>query len=265
MNSVLTDNLRKIDSFKFKLEDWDQEMIEQVKTSFTYYSNKIEGNALTYGETIAVLKNHLKPANRSLQDIFSIKNHKKFVDLLFASYQSDFSLKYIKDLHSQYMESIFQWAEGTGDNYSPGVLKWDTNGTIRPNGTYKTYMGPDETPDEVEKLCALVNDQLNNKKTHPVITASYFHQRFIGEIHPFVDGNGRLGRMLTNQILLKGGLSPATFNLNQKSKMAYLKMMDTAVSTDPSKMQQSHIYFSKLVLKTSSMKNKRQKGAPKRM
>jgi len=260
MNSLLTSNLKKIDSTKFKLENWNQDMLEKVKTDFTYYSNKIEGNALTYGETIAILNENIKPKNKSLQDIFSVKNHKKFVDLLFKSYKTDFSLDYIKDLHSKYMDSIFQWAEGTGDNYSPGALKWDTNGTIRPNGEYKTYMGPKETPGEVEKLCELANDHLKNKKTHPVILASYFHQRFIGEIHPFVDGNGRLGRMLTNQILLKGGLSPATFDLNQNSKMDYLKMMDVAVSSDPSKMENSHLYFSKLVLRTLNMKIEKQKG-----
>ena len=265
MKPLLISNLKRIDSAKFRLKDWSREMLEKVKTDFTYYSNKIEGNALTYGETIAILKENIKPKNKSLQDIFSVKNHKKFVDLLFKSYKTDFSLAYIKDLHFEYMSSIFQWAEGTGDNYSPGVLKWDTNGTIRPNGEYKTYMGAKETPGEVEKLCELVNNQLKNKKTHPVILASYFHQRFIGEIHPFADGNGRLGRMLTNQILLKGGLSPATFDLNQHSKMDYVKMMDAAVSKDPSKMQDSHLYFSKLVLRTLNMKIEKQQGMSRGM
>ena len=160
MKPLLISNLKRIDSAKFRLKDWSREMLEKVKTDFTYYSNKIEGNALTYGETIAILKENIKPKNKSLQDIFSVKNHKKFVDLLFKSYKTDFSLAYIKDLHFEYMNSIFQWAEGTGDNYSPGVLKWDTNGTIRPNGEYKTYMGAKETPGEVEKLCELVNNQL---------------------------------------------------------------------------------------------------------
>ena len=265
MKSVLINNLKKIDSIKFNLKDWDEEILEKVKTDFTYYSNKIEGNALTYGETIAILKEDIKPHKKSLQDIFSVKNHKTFVNLLFKSYKSDFSLAYIKDLHSKYMKSIFQWPEGTGDNYSPGVLKWETNGTIRPNGEYKTYMGAEETPGEVEKLCKLVNSDLKNKKTHPVILAAYFHQRFIGEIHPFVDGNGRLGRMLTNQILLKGGLSPATFDLNQNSKMDYLKMMDAAVSNDTTKMQNSYLYFSKMVLRTLDMKIEKQKGMSKGM
>lgn len=259
MNPLLTSDLKKIDSIQFKLEDWDYEILEKVKMDFTYFSNKIEGNALTYGETIAILKKDLKPKYKSLQDIFSIKNHKKFVDVLFDSYHSDLSLDYIKELHSKYMESIFQWAEGTGDNYSPGKLKWETNGTIRPNGEYKTYMRPKETPAEVIKLCGFVNDQLKNRKTHPIILASYFHQRFIGEIHPFVDGNGRLGRMLTNQILLKGGLSPVTFDLNQSSRIDYLKMMDSAVSSDESKMQNTYLYFSQLVLNTLNTKIEKRK------
>ena len=71
--------------------------------------------------------------------------------------------------------------------------------------------------------------------------------------------------MLTNQILLKGGLSPATFDLNQNSKMDYLKMMDAAVSNDTTKMQNSYLYFSKMVLRTLDMKIEKQKGMSKGM
>jgi len=243
-------NLNAINKLRFNLADWNKELMEKVKIDFTFYSNKIEGNALTYGETIEILKKGIQPKQRSLQDIFNIEKHKSFIDKLFDSYSTDLTVEYIIDLHKQFMDSIFQWSRGTGDNYSPGILKWANNGALRPNGELKYFMDYKKTQNALEELCLRTNKDLKQNRAHAVLIASNFHQRFIGEIHPFVDGNGRLGRILTNQILMRGGLSPVSFELDGESRLNYIKMMDISNTTVPETMQESQLFFSKMVLKT---------------
>ncbi len=250
IENEISNNLKTINELNFNLADWNDELMEMVKIDFTYFSNKIEGNALTYGETIEILAKGIQPIKRSLQDIFSIETHKSFIDKLFESYNTDLSVDYIIDLHKHFMDSIFQWSLGTGDNYSPGILKWADNGAMRPNGEMKYFMSYKKAPGALEDLCDKTNEDIKQKKVHAVLIAANFHQRFIGEIHPFVDGNGRLGRILTNQILMRAGLSPVAFELDGESRLNYIKMMDISKTTKPQTMQESQLFFSKMVLKT---------------
>ncbi len=52
------------------------------------------------------------------------------------------------------------------------------------------------------------NVDLNDLNNHPLSIATYFHQQFLNVIHPFADGNGRIGRIFTNLILIKNGFPP---------------------------------------------------------
>ncbi len=258
IDNEIENNLKTIDELNFHLTDWSDELMERVKIDFTYFSNKIEGNALTYGETIGILAKGIQPKQRSLQDVFNIETHKSFIDKLFDSYHTDISVEYIIDLHKLFMESIFQWSLGTGDNYSPGILKWANNGAMRPNGEMKYFMDYKKVPNALEELCRKTNEDLKQQGANTVLIASNFHQRFIGEIHPFVDGNGRLGRILTNQILLRGGLSPVSFEFGEKSRLDYIKMMDISDTTKPDTMKESYLFFSNMVVKTIMKKASRQ-------
>jgi Fic family protein len=59
---------------------------------------------------------------------------------------------------------------------------------------------------------------------HPLTIATYFHQQFLNVIHPFSDGNGRIGRILTNLILLKNGY-PLVF-IKEVNKDEHLKRFE---------------------------------------
>lgn len=67
-------------------------------------------------------------------------------------------------------------------------------------------------PKEIKKLMIdLVREWKKNQHMHPVALASWLHEN-IGKIHAFIDGNGRLARLLLNAVLARGGYDPVVFN-----------------------------------------------------
>jgi Fic family protein len=84
--------------------------------------------------------------------------------------------------------------------------------TVRSTGKVHTYLLPDKVAKAMEELVHDTNESLKMVDTkdankHPLITATYFHQQFLNVIHPFSDGNGRIGRIFLNLILLKKWIS----------------------------------------------------------
>ena len=74
---------------------------------------------------------------------------------------------------------------------------------------------------------------INVPDSHPLTIATWFHQRFLNEIHPFSDGNGRIGRIFTNLILLKKGYPPIF--IKDVNRNEYLKCFEL-VEQEPGAM-----------------------------
>lgn len=197
-------------------KNWDNDFIEKVKYDFTYNSNKLEGNALTYGETISFLKNITIP-QKSQKDLLDIENHQKILDKVFEQFEAPFSIEMIKDIHSELMKDYDQWDYEALPN--PGQFKLFENYSILPSGKIKEYMKPHLVEEAVGQLVHNTNlqlSQINISKLdkHPIFIATTFHNIFLNEIHPFQDGNGRVGRILINMILLKCNFPPIFIETN---------------------------------------------------
>lgn len=186
--------------------------MEKVKIDFTYNSNKIEGITLTYGQTIKLLKDFVTPQNAIPGELLDLINHQKVLDNVFKNYHAEsFSADNIKALHSELMKNLAQWTDDS--LYSPGRYKVFENVTVRSSGKIHSYMLPAEVPAAMEQLINEINTKLSSIdeqdiERHPLTIATFFHQQFLNKIHPFNDGNGRIGRLFTNLILLKNGYPP---------------------------------------------------------
>lgn len=80
-----------------------------------------------------------------------------------------------------------------------------------------------DVPNEMKKL--LIWHKKNRKRIHPAIFVSYFHSAF-ESIHPFVDGNGRTGRLIMNFMLSK--FKYPMINIPNKDKLEYYNALEAA-------------------------------------
>ena len=66
-------------------KDWDLAFLDKVKVEFTYNSNKIEGNTITYGQTIKLLKELVTPRHATTGEVRDLINHQLVLDIVFKN------------------------------------------------------------------------------------------------------------------------------------------------------------------------------------
>lgn len=215
---MIAGKIERINILKSKItelnppKEWDNAFFEKVKVDFTYNSNKLEGNTLTYGQTIKLLKDFVTPENAAPGELLDLINHQSILDSVFNNYNSrSLSEESIKELHKELMKNLAQWNDD--GLYSPGRYKVFENMTVRGNGKIHQYLLPAEVDAAMKTLIYNTNELLkqiniHDIDKHPLTIATRFHQEFLNRIHPFSDGNGRIGRLFTNLILLKEGYPP---------------------------------------------------------
>jgi Fic family protein len=158
-------------------------------TAYTYNSNAIEGNTLTLRETAMVLEG-ITIDKKPLKDHLEAIGHQDaFVYLeKLINRKSKFTERIIKEIHSLIL-----------------LDKPEDKGVYRriPVSIAGAFCQPPQpylVPEQMEALLL----EFNNHNMHPIQAAAMFHLRFEG-VHPFIDGNGRTGRLILNFSLMKQG------------------------------------------------------------
>jgi Fic family protein len=170
-----------------KLTPNDLEKLEEyILTNFTYNTNAIEGSKLTIADVMSVFEG-ATPEGKPLRDIFGAKNMRTAYN--YIKTLRDLSQKRLLELHKIVMQDI---------------LATDL-GKYR---TVQVFIGK-HVPPSPEKVPGLMKDiftwyRIAGKKLHPFELGCRFHVKF-EHIHPFRDGNGRVGRLIMNFPLLKTG------------------------------------------------------------
>jgi Fic family protein len=165
---------------------------KRMEIEFIYNTNKIEGNALSRGETELVLRG-LTVKNQNLSDILEIQNHPSGLDLvrkMAFDVQHKIDEDDIKEVHKMIMNGVI----ANAGEYRMVDLQV-TGAGFTPPPFY-------EVPRYMNNLIELINDNKNDLR--PIELAAYVHYD-LSWIHPFENGNGRLARLLMNFILLKNG------------------------------------------------------------
>lgn len=180
---------------------------------FTYDSTGIEGNTLTLSETSHLLFEGIVPKEKSLREIHEIINHKKALDFM-LDYKGDITKEFILKLHELVVINTLRQdlIPQTGKYRQVQVF---VGRSIPPNSS--------EVPNHMSRLLKWYS--VNKNKLHPLVLASHFHTEF-EKIHPFVDGNGRVGRLLMNFILHKNKFP--MINIPKKRKFKYYEVLQNA-------------------------------------
>ena len=200
--SIIEDKLEIFKRRRLLTEGELERLNEEFLTEYTYNSNAIEGNTLTLRETDMVLRG-LTIDQKSLKEHLEVIGHKEAFDYVrqLVSGNAPISEKIIKDIH-----------------YLVLADKKEDRGIYR--RVPVRIMGAAHEPVQpyliIPKMKELL-EQYKNSKEDIVTKLARFHIEFEG-IHPFIDGNGRTGRLLVNLELMKAGYPLIDIKFNDRLK-----------------------------------------------
>lgn len=185
------------------------------QVNFAYNSNKIEGSHLSENETeeIFVTNSYIPKSDDvvKLDDLIEMKNHFRLFDYMLDIYEKKLDKNIIIE-----MNKILKRGTSDEDNprYNVGGFKIVPNkiGLINVIDT----SSPKDTPKDIDNLLSWYNS-LENITLEDIIE---FHYKF-EKIHPFGDGNGRVGRMIMFKECLKNDIMP--FIILDSDKPFYLR------------------------------------------
>ncbi|MFH1405275.1 MAG: Fic family protein [Patescibacteria group bacterium] len=192
--------------------------------SLTYNTNSIEGNSLTEPETAAVLFQNTALSNKDIIEQLEVKNHQAAWEFILNSLPKSKKIdeQFILQLHGKLMNGIRQDA-GVYRNHSVRIV-----GANVPTANYA------KVPIVMREL---VEDVVHAKK-EIIAHVSDIHARF-EQIHPFSDGNGRIGRLLIHTMLLRKNLPPAV--IRQENKRFYYSYLQKAQQTKDASLLEDFI------------------------
>lgn len=185
---------------------------EKLWLEWTYNSNAIEGNTLTLRETKVVLEG-ITVGGKSFIEHCEAINHNE-------------AIRYVEDLVIN-QEPLSEWQIKSIQGL---ILKGiDDNEAGRYRRENVVISGASTIPPDFlhldEAMHGLISWYEASTSLHPVQRIAELHTRFV-EIHPFVDGNGRTGRLLMNLELMKSGFPPAV--IRKEDRLSYYDALDVA-------------------------------------
>ena len=181
----------------------------KVQIDLTYNSNHIEGSRLTHEQTRYIFETNTIGMENSVvnvDDIIETTNHFRCVDFVIENAMQPLSETFLKRLH-------FTLKNGTSDSRKD----WFAVGEYKrvPNEVGgRAIAEPEEVASQIKALLAAYN----GSKTHSLEQIVAFHHDFEC-IHPFQDGNGRVGRLILFKECLKNNIVP--FIIEDDSKLYY--------------------------------------------
>ncbi|MBU1202097.1 MAG: Fic family protein [Nanoarchaeota archaeon] len=207
------------------------EILKNFIIEFAFNTASIEGNTITLKQAQNLLMENLTPKNKTLKEIYDLQNTQKVFLSLYDNLKQELNHKLISKVHDSLLENIDNRTGYRTDDVR--VFKMNFKST--PAKYVKIDM--DILLDWYEK---------NKRKLHPLVLATLFHHKF-EKIHPFMDGNGRTGRMLMNFILLKNNYPPII--IRKKNRTEYLNKLNKADGCDLDKTENK--YYDDLIEFTS--------------
>ena len=216
INKALTERIRRKKEFLDSKRPLGKDALDKLREEFrlvhTYNSNAIEGNTLTLQETRLVLEEGITIGGKTLAEHLEATGTAQGYDYIekIARDKEDISHVTVQTVHEIVMRGLLA---------EPGKYRTEN---VRITGAIKSPPDYSKVPRQMDELFRA----MNSMRTEPLTAAAYFHHRFV-EIHPFVNGNGRVARLLTNLLLVRNGYPPVVIRrVDRKRYYAALRMAD---------------------------------------
>ncbi|MCR4336127.1 MAG: Fic family protein [archaeon] len=215
-NSVYTrEQIKKIEEMKveyqylvknFSAEQY-KDVFDRFIANFTYESNAIEGSSLTLKDVAIVMFENRSMQGKDLREIWETKNSREVMEKILKG-KFKVNEKDIIKMHKMLMENIDQ---RTGYKQFPNEI---VGSTIK-------LTPPEKVEKEMNEL--FERHENNSENLHPLQAAALFHGKF-ERIHPFADGNGRVGRFIVTAILANENYPPLIIRKTQRE--SYIKALE---------------------------------------
>ena len=183
----------------------------KTQIELTYNSNHIEGSSLTYEQTRYIFETNtigVEDGSLNVDDVIETANHFRLVSLIIDNAKSTLTQEFIKKLH-------LLLKNGTSDSRRDWFVVGDYKKLPNEVGGMNTTL-PEEVPEKRKELV----DEYNAKEEKSLDDVLDFHVKF-EKIHPFQDGNGRVGRLIMFKECLKYNIVP--FIIEDDLKMFYYR------------------------------------------
>ena len=184
-----------------------KDLLDRFTANFTYESNALEGNSLTLKDVAIVIFENASIKGKDLREIYETRNSRKVVEMIIKN-KFSVSHKDIIKMHKMLMKDI---EVDVGYKKFPNEIVGKNIKTTPPEKVYE----------EMDKLIKWHNSE--KTKIHPLKLAVLFHGKF-EKIHPFEDGNGRVGRFLINIVLINNKYPPLIIRKSQR--LSYLSALE---------------------------------------
>ncbi len=215
-------------------DDAQRNLDKKLRLEFSYNSNHIEGNTLTYGETELLLIFGKTQGQHELREYEEMEAHDvafKTIKEWASDKEQPLTEMAIKNLNEiilvkpYWKEAITPDGQLTRREIKVGDYKKYANHVQLQNGEIFYYTSPADTPIQMGELIEWYRNEEEKKELHPVALAALLHYKFV-RIHPFDDGNGRISRLLMNYVLIKNNLPPVI--IKSSDKKSYLFALNRA-------------------------------------
>lgn len=218
LRKTLEEKLSKLNFVRPLPKSVLERLRDKFEVDMTYNSNAIEGNRLTLRETWLVLRKGMTIRGKSMKEHLEATNHAEAIELLEKLADSKNKIKEadVLSLHATILDKI--------DPQNAGFYRHEQvyiEGSTVQLAKWK----------DVPHLMQEVYKELNNfdKGINAIYSAVKVHHKTV-KIHPFVDGNGRLARLLMNLRLMRAGFPPTI--LRKDERRAYYSALEKADAGD---------------------------------
>jgi len=194
---------------------------DELILKLTYNSNKIEGSTLSEDDTASIIFDNIVLHDKSLTEHLEAKNHQVALNRLFRHIATKQKIdeNLILNLHGILMNGI---------NSDAGQYRQHGVRIVGANMPTANYL---KIPELMKSL--VLELQVKSKDIIGLVTE--IHSRF-EQIHPFSDGNGRVGRLLMNAMLLHSNMAPAIIRQEQK-RLYYTYLNKSQVSNEYTQLE----------------------------
>lgn len=196
--------------------DLREVFLEKLSVRWTHTSTALEGNTLTEGETLGVLRYGLTISGKPLAHHNEVLGHSRALDLVFKLLAKDIALTEA-DLHA--LHTAVQTSIEVDYLKPVGAWKREPNSTLAKQGGRTVVNDTYAAPEDVPHLMVRWLEGFEKRRRDPSVSAleSYIwsHATFV-RIHPYADGNGRMARLIANVPVIEKGHLPVLISGEQR-------------------------------------------------